>query len=106
MKGSNRTKEDIRYQDAICELGCCVCLFVFGMFTPGTVHHISGRTRPGAHRNAICLCAAHHQVTSDTGQWTTRHGPGRSSGKAMFEAAYGSEEKLLKKTMDKLDGNF
>ncbi len=105
MKGQSRTKEEIRYHDAICEMGCVVCMDVFKTYSPGTVHHIDGKTKTGAHMNCICLCARHHQVASDTGEWATRHGPGRNTGKAMFEAAYGTEQELLDKTMELLGVN-
>ncbi len=103
MKGKNPTAKDKRFWDAICEIGCIVCFNTFNEFTPGTIHHIDGRTKPGAHKSVLCLCARHHQVASDTGEWVTRHGPGRKSGKAMFEAAYGTEQELLNKTMELLN---
>jgi hypothetical protein len=103
MKGKAPTAEEKRWHDAQCELGCIVCLDIFGIYTPGTVHHMDGRTKPGSHMKTLCLCGAHHQVASDSGEWATRHGPGRNAGKTMFEAAYGTEEELLQKTRDRLE---
>jgi len=98
MKGRTATKSEKQWMDAICELGCIVCLDAFKTFSPGTVHHIDGKTKKDAHLSAICLCARHHQVASDSGEYATRHGPGRNAGKSMFEAAYGAERELLEKT--------
>lgn len=106
MKGKAPTAEEKRLHDAMCELGCIVCLVIFNIYTPGTIHHTDGRTKPGAHKKVLCLCGCHHQVASDSGEWATRHGPGRNAGKTMFELAYGTEEELLEKTMELLGGDY
>ncbi len=103
VQGNNPTADDKRWHDAQCELGCIVCLVMFNVYTPGTVHHMDGKTKPGAHKKTICLCGGHHQVASDSGEWATRHGPGRNAGKAMFEAAYGTEEELMEITKKMLN---
>lgn len=104
MFGKSRTKKEKHYHDAICEIGCIVCLDTFKTYSPGTVHHINGRSKRGAHMQSICLCARHHQVASDSGEWATRHGPGRNASKSMFEAAYGTEQELLEMTNNLLKG--
>ena len=106
MKGRKPTAAEKAWHDAQCELGCIVCLVVFGIYTPGTVHHTAGKTKLGSHKETLCLCGAHHQVASDSGEWATRHGPGRNAGKAMFEKAYGSEKSLLEKTHELLGGQY
>ncbi len=95
MKGRTPTAKEKRYMTAIVELGCCVCANTFDVYSPATIHHCDGKTKPGAHFKSIALCASHHQVASDSGEWATRHGPGRNAGKSMFEAAYGSEADLI-----------
>lgn len=85
--------------DAICEIGCIVCRLELGVVSPACPHHIDGKTKPGAHLNTIPLCGPHHQVASPTGEWATRHGPGRNAGRAAFEEAYGSEEELRQATV-------
>ncbi len=72
------------------------------MYSPGTVHHCDGKTKPGAHSLVLCLCGRHHQIASPTGEWATRHSPGRRAGKSVFEAAYGSEDALMRKTKERL----
>ena len=98
MKGRTPTSEEKQWMDAICDIGCIVCLLIFNRYTPGTVHHLDGKEKPGAHKKSICLCGCHHQIASPTGAWATRHGPGRNTGKAAFESAYGTELYLLEHT--------
>jgi hypothetical protein len=75
------TKADKKWFDAICELGCIVCRNEFGMFSPACPHHIDGKTKPGAHRETIPLCGAHHQtggrgvaIHPHTAVWEELHG--------------------------------
>ena len=56
---------------------------------------MAGRTVEGFQFLILSLCGAHHQLASPTGEWVTRHGPGRATGKAAFEEAFGTELELL-----------
>lgn len=103
MKGRTPTSGEKMYMNAIVELGCIVCRKSFGVYSPATIHHCDGKTKPDAHYRSIALCPRHHQVASDSGEWATRHGPGRNTGKTMFEAAYGSEQVLIEQSHNEVD---
>lgn len=105
MKGRNPTAAEKRYMTAAVELGCWVCMKHYDTYSPATIHHIDGKTKPGAHYNAIPLCAHHHQIASSTGEWATRHGPGRNTGKKAFESAYGTEISMRDEVWDVLGVN-
>ena len=95
MKGRTPTASEKKWLDAICRIGCIVC-YNQGTYTPFvTPHHIHGRSGAGAHFDTLPLCGPHHQVASPTGEWATRHGPGRRAGKVAFAEAYGTERELL-----------
>lgn len=73
------------------QYGCIVCVNA-GFAEPFEVpidhtsmHHLDGKTKPGAHLLTIPLCPAHHQ-----------HGPtARHVNKKRFEQLYGKEYDLL-----------
>lgn len=91
MKGRPPTAEEARFMDAIASLGCIACK-KDGWHNPDvSVHHIDGRTKPGAHFLVLGLCAGHHQ-----------HGTGPNPTliavhpyKARFEERYGTQRELL-----------
>lgn len=89
MKGATRTKADIEFQDRIARIGCIACLHD-GIFTPHvSIHHIDGRTKPGAHRKVLPLCGPHHQDQGIAGVVAVH------PWKARFEREYGSQYELL-----------
>lgn len=98
MKGRTPTAEERRYMDAAVKLGCIVCLVHLSTHTPATIHHIDGKTRPGAHLDSIPLCFLHHQGGADCDQYTSRH-----PYKTRFEARYGSEQSLLAETRRRIN---
>ena len=57
---------------------------------PVSIHHIDGRTKPGAHRKVLPLCAGHHQ--DGTGNDKSRIAV--HPYKRRFEARYGSQMEL------------
>jgi len=91
MKGRPPTAEESRFMSAIAGLGCIACK-KDGWHNPDvSVHHIDGRTKPGAHFLVLGLCAGHHQ-----------HGTGANPTliavhpyKARFEERYGAQRALL-----------
>lgn len=91
MKGRPPTAEEARFMDAIAQLGCIACL-KDGFVNPWiSLHHIDGRTKPGAHFLTLPLCGPHHQQDdSDPRQRISLHGR-----KASFQARYGTERELL-----------
>lgn len=90
MKGTTPTKADKALWDKLAGLGCIAC-HKEGIHTPAvSIHHIDGRTKPGAHQRVLPLCAGHHQ--DGTGR------PGLIAvhpWKASFENTYGKQADLL-----------
>jgi len=90
FSGRTPTKEERKHMDALVSLGCIVCRLHHGCYTPATVHHIAGKTKPGAHLLTLGLCGIHHQGGRDCQEYTSRH-----PYKAAFERRYGTEMELL-----------
>jgi len=98
MQSKSLTKADKRRFEQLQEMGCCVCLIHYGEFRPCDIHHIDGKTKPGAHQKTIGLCnPGHHMNGSDKLPFISRH-----PYKARFEAAYGTELELLIQVEDLL----
>ena len=96
MKGRKPTAEEQRYMNKVGELGCIVCRLFHDVYdSPASIHHCEGRTKKGAHFKILPLCAKHHQMPSNTGEWATRHGGGKHCGKYAFEEAYRPESELM-----------
>lgn len=91
MKGRAPTADERRFMDAAGALPCIACQ-KDGRHEPViSLHHIDGRTKPGAHLLVLPLCAPHHQQDdSDPLQRQSVHGR-----KATFTARYGTEMELL-----------
>lgn len=98
MKGRAPTAEESRFMSAIASLGCLACA-KDGIVNPWiSLHHIDGRTKPGAHMLVLGLCASHHQQDdSDPMARLSVHGH-----KAQFEARYGTQRQLLAEAKAKL----
>ena len=96
MKGRSPTKEEREWMNSAAEFGCVVCHIDLGVFSPAAIHHLSGKTKPGAHLLSFGLCPRHHQIPGPG--YVSRHG----DGKARFEARYGSESELLEFVRAKL----
>ena len=93
----NPTKADKQYWDRLASLGCIACRIDSGGYTisngevePVSIHHIDGRTKPGAHRKVLPLCAGHHQDGTDNDKSRIAVHPY----KRRFEARYGSQMAL------------
>jgi hypothetical protein len=96
MKGRPPTAEEARFMDRMGELPCIACLKDGWTNHSISLHHIDGRTKPGAHFLVIPLCAPHHQQDdSDVRQRISLHGR-----KATFHARYGTERELLAECME------
>ena len=97
MKGNTRTKADIEFQDKVAQIGCIVCLNNGIENHEVSIHHIDGRTKPGAHRKVLPLCYPHHQGVDNQNpkRWFTLHG-----NKAEFERNYGNQYDLLEQCME------
>lgn len=94
LKSRSVTKEQKRFHDNLCQLGCVAC-YLEGIYNDYvSIHHIDGRTKPDAHYLVLPLCANHHQI-----------GQGCEAvhvNKARFIKQYGSEMDLLKVCIERL----
>jgi hypothetical protein len=90
MKGRNPTAAEKRHMDKVASLGCIVCKWHHGVYSPAVIHHIDGKTKPEAHFNVLPLCPLHHNSKEDNEHYTSRH-----DFKNRFEARYGTEQELL-----------
>jgi len=91
MKGRPPTADEARFMTAIAALGCVACR-KDGRHEPVvSIHHIDGRTKPGAHFLVLPLCGPHHQQDdTDLRGRISVHGM-----KATFQARYGTQQELL-----------
>lgn len=88
------TKEELAYRERVRELGCIICL------RPAQIHHlryVAGAGQRASEREIIPLCADHH---TDGGYGVAFH-----AGKQAFEAEFGTEEYLHRKTKELLGGD-
>jgi hypothetical protein len=91
MKGRPPTAEEARFMDRMGQLPCIACLKDGWANHVISLHHIDGRTKPGAHFLVLPLCGPHHQQDdSDIRQRISVHGR-----KATFQTRYGTERELL-----------
>jgi hypothetical protein len=102
MKGKTPNKAELEWMGAIREIGCIVCRDHYYQHTPAAVHHIDGKTKPGAHLLTIPLCSRHHQYRDNhkPPRWISRHGDGRKA----FEREYGTEMAMLDRCKELIDG--
>ena len=84
--------------DAIASLGCLACAKDGNVNPWISLHHIDGRTKPGAHKLVIGLCAGHHQDGTGSDQAMIAVHPY----KARFEARYGRQLDLLNEAKTRL----
>jgi len=91
MKGRAPTADEKRFMDQMGKLPCIACLKDGWTNHTISLHHIDGRTKPGAHFLVLPLCAGHHQ--NGTGPNTTLIAV--HPYKARFEARYGTQHELL-----------
>ena len=97
MKGRTPTAEEKRHMSAVADLGCIVCLMNHGVKSPAEIHHIDGKTKPGAHYHVIPLCYLHHRGGEDCDEYTSRH-----PHKKRFERRYGTELDLLHEVLGRI----
>jgi len=103
MKGKPATKADKEYMARVAALGCLICRDFYEYFdVPAAIHHVAGKTRPGAHRLVLPLCGIHHQGgdDGDDSGHVSRH-----PYKKRFEQKYDTETNLLKRVQELLDDN-
>ena len=78
-------------------IGCIACRLDGNQNPSATIHHIDGRTKPGAHSKVLPLCAGHHQAGGEDA-------PAIHPWKARFIKRYGSQESLKALCDQLLDG--
>lgn len=96
----NPTKAEKEYHDAVASLGCIACLIDGNSNTLVSIHHCDGRTKPGAHRKVLALCAGHHQDGTGNDKSMIAIHPY----KRRFEQRYGTQEELMALTNELLAG--
>ena len=98
MKGKTPTKAEKQFHTKVAALGCVACR-KDGLFNPWvSIHHIDGRTKPGAHMRVLGLCGPHHQDSGDP-RFIAVH-----PWKARFEEKYGKQEDLLAEITREING--
>ena len=83
------TTSERRYQQAIRELGCIICLLFRGIYSPAEIHHILSGGRRIGEKYVLGLCQRHHRGGFNNSLCTSRH-PYRQA----FVTRYGAEEYL------------
>jgi hypothetical protein len=84
----NPTRAEKRYwSELVSIVGCVACRMDGKANHHATIHHIDGRTKPGAHMKVIPLCEWHHQTGGE-------EAPSIHPWKRRFEEKYGSQEWL------------
>ena len=89
----NPTKAEKALWSRMADFGCIACHLDGLKNTYVSIHHIDGRTKPGAHSKVLPLCGPHHQVGGT-------EAPSIHPWKARFEEKYGTQEHLLKLTLE------
>lgn len=79
--------EKLMWSRLVSEVGCIACRIDGRINNHVSIHHIDGRTKPGAHSNVIPLCGPHHQTGGE-------NAPAIHPWKRRFEAKYGTQEAL------------
>jgi hypothetical protein len=98
MKGRAPSKEELALHHSMAGLGCVAC-HIDGRVNPWvSIHHIDGRTKPGAHKLVLALCAEHHQHNDLDPLGRI----GVHPFKARFEEKYGTQAELLALTLERL----
>lgn len=86
--------EKMYWSRLVSTVGCIACRVEHGIVnTHCSIHHIDGRTKPGAHMNVLSLCAEHHQTGGE--------GVAIHPFKRQWEAKYGTQAEL-KATSDRI----
>lgn len=103
LKGRTPTAGERVVMDALGKLPCIACL-QHGKESPLiSLHHIDGRTKPGAHFLLLPLCDHHHQhaapadIRAEFPWLVPVHADGITGGKAEFSKHNGTEKELMVK---------
>lgn len=102
MKGRPPTAEEARFMDRMGKLPCIACLKDGWENHEISLHHIDGRTKPGAHFLVLPICAGHHQAGTGPNPMLIAVHPD----KARFEARYGTQRELLAECIEMLGNDI
>lgn len=91
LKGRTPTAAEQRFMDLAGQVPCLACMKDGRENKLISLHHVDGRTKPGAHFLVLPLCAQHHQPDdTDPLERVALHGS-----KKVFGQMYGTERELL-----------
>lgn len=91
MKGRTPTAAEKQWMNRVSTYGCYCCRRMGLMNDNILIHHVDGRTKPGAHFLVIPLCATHHEYNSadglhaNIGRWRRIYGRERDIVKFLFD---------------------
>lgn len=103
LKGRTPTTAERVVMDALGKLPCIACFQHGKESLLISLHHIDGRTKPGAHLLQLPLCIYHHQLAAAAAirakfPWLVPiHADGIIGGKKEFNRYNGTERELLTK---------
>lgn len=93
------TKADRQRYDRLARIGCIAHRKLGLPWTPAEMHHIDGRTKPGANKRTIPLSSWHHRAVPPAGMRPSEAaellGPSLATNKSAFVERFGSECQLL-----------
>lgn len=93
------TKSDRQRYDRLARIGCIAHRKLGLPWTPAEMHHIDGRTKPGANKRTIPLSPWFHRAVPPAGMRPSEArellGPSLATDKAAFVARFGTERQLL-----------
>lgn len=101
MKGRTPTTDEQRVMDKLGALPCLCCLREGRTNPVISLHHVTGRTEPGAHYRTLPMCIWHHDTPADAEarqkypDLIPRHAKGSLGGRAAWERRFGSEIEML-----------
>lgn len=98
LKGRTPTAAERRFMDQAGAVPCLACEKDGRINHAISLHHVDGRTKPGAHYRVLPLCAPHHQQ-DDTDPLQR---PSVHERKATFTERYGTEGELLQGLYERL----
>lgn len=101
LKGRTPSADERRVMDAMGALPCVCCLRRGRVNPVVSLHHVTGRTEPGAHYRVLPLCIWHHDTPADPAELARfpdlvpYHAKGAEGGPAAWRAEFGREVEVL-----------
>ena len=91
------TKAESKHMGRVADMGCIVCVNLGLGESPAAIHHIGNGTwgKRATNYEVIPLCGPHHQ--------TGGYGVAVHEGRVQWESNFGTEQELLKQTMEWLN---